>query len=142
MKDENETDLDAIDLLHQKDMSASMRRDIDTLVSLWTEDAVALPPDRPPVKGIGAIRRMVEESLAQLEGYTVKDYLVDFEEVEIVGNLAYEWGTYRACYVPEHEGHRVQTGGSIMRLLERSNKGEWRVKRAMWTTESDTRVDY
>ena len=48
---QNASDLAAIEKLHEKDLAAAKIGDIATLATLWTDDAVALPPGEPPVVG-------------------------------------------------------------------------------------------
>jgi ketosteroid isomerase-like protein len=49
-------DLAAIEQLHQRDVAAAKAGDTATLATLWTDDAVALPPGEQPVVGIDVIR--------------------------------------------------------------------------------------
>jgi ketosteroid isomerase-like protein len=42
-------DLAAIEQLHQKDVAAAKAGDTATLATLWTDDAVVLPPGEQPV---------------------------------------------------------------------------------------------
>ena len=46
-----QTDRQMIEELHEKDAAASKTRDLATLMSLWTDDSVALPPSEAPIIG-------------------------------------------------------------------------------------------
>ncbi|MEN8788637.1 MAG: DUF4440 domain-containing protein [Flavobacteriaceae bacterium] len=50
---------------------AAMERDVEKVVSFWADDAVIMSPDDPAMKGITAIRQMVEESM-QIPGFEVQ----------------------------------------------------------------------
>jgi len=49
-------DMAAIEQLHARDSAAAKVGDVETLTTLWTADAVALPPGEQPIIGIDAIR--------------------------------------------------------------------------------------
>jgi ketosteroid isomerase-like protein len=42
-------------------LAASEGRDIERILSFWTDDAVVLPPDLPAIIGKAALRQYVEE---------------------------------------------------------------------------------
>ena len=43
-------------------LAASEGRDIERILSFWTDDAVVLPPDLPAIIGKAALRQYVESS--------------------------------------------------------------------------------
>ena len=49
---------------------ASEGRDIERILSFWTDDAVVLPPDLPAIIGKAALRQYVESSL-QVPGFRI-----------------------------------------------------------------------
>jgi uncharacterized protein (TIGR02246 family) len=126
-----EEDLRAIEGLHQKDMEASRTANFETLRSVLTDDAVILPPDGRPICGteeLDANFGRMRDGMAQVE---VLEYVLDFREVKIFGDYAFEWGEIR--------GSMRQTGGepqrstyNVMRILQRQPDGEWKVHRSMW----------
>ena len=55
-KDGMSADMKAINALHQQDMEASKKWDVDTLASLWADDIVTLSQGEPPlIGGRGAV---------------------------------------------------------------------------------------
>jgi len=42
-------DLTKIQELDNKDIAASMAQDYESLLELWDEDGIAIPPDAPPI---------------------------------------------------------------------------------------------
>jgi len=134
-------ELAAIEDLHRKDMAAARNGDLEDLVSLWSEEAVAMPPRGPMVAGKSAIRRMIEGNLAQLVDFEVVEYVLDFEEVEIFGDHAVEYGTYRGTYRSKADGATVRGRGKLMRVLERQPDGTWLVARSIWNEDESKPSD-
>ncbi len=100
-----ETDLRAIQALNLQDSRAVMAGDIDTIISQWTEDFVVLPAAGPIVRGRVANAENAERGRDQLEASEPVEYTVEFEEIEVHGDYAYEWGvpTAAACDPAEAE---------------------------------------
>ena len=51
-------------------LAASEGRDIERILSFWTDDAVVLPPGLPAIIGKAALRQYVESSL-QVPGFRI-----------------------------------------------------------------------
>src|SRR5262245_4936662 len=88
-------DLKAIKALNEHDVSAVLAGDVDALVSQWSDDFTVLPPTGDVVRGLAANTAAVEAGREQIRARLPIDYRVDFEEIEIAGSYAFEWGTYR-----------------------------------------------
>lgn len=50
--------------------AASEGRDVQRIVSYWTDDAVVLPPGLPPIIGKTALRQYVETSM-RIPGFQI-----------------------------------------------------------------------
>jgi uncharacterized protein (TIGR02246 family) len=68
---------------------AARKGDLDALASLYTPDAIALPPDSAMVKGREGIKKMWG-SIAEQIG--LKDVRLDTLDLELNGDTAYEVG--------------------------------------------------
>ena len=99
--------------------------DADALASLYTEDAVLLPPNEPAVFGRDAIRATNKEQLAQ-EGIGME--LEDLE-VNIVGDLGYKAGRYRMY---TKDGGLLDRGKYIE--IWKKTDGQWLIHRDMWNS--------
>ncbi len=49
---------------------AALDRDVDRVTSFWADDAIIMSPNEPSMKGIEAIKQMVDQSM-QLPGFEV-----------------------------------------------------------------------
>jgi uncharacterized protein (TIGR02246 family) len=128
------TDWEKIEELHQTDMKASKANDLDTLLGLWTEDGVMIRPGGKPVIGKKAITRAMESYREQLKNITFTQYLIEFKEIKIIGDHAYEWGDFHHKYfAKDNPGQELEQKGRLMRILRRLPDGKWKVARAIWT---------
>jgi uncharacterized protein (TIGR02246 family) len=125
-------DLEAIGRLHQKDMAASKAGDFDTLHSIMTDDAVIMPPGGKVVRGraeMDAGFERMKESMSQVE---VLEYVLGFEEVKVLGDYAFEWGTIRGAMRSKDGGEVEHSTYKVMRILQKQPDGSWKVHRSIW----------
>ncbi len=99
--------------------------DADALASLYSEDAVLLPPNEPAVFGRDAIRATNKEMLAE-EGIGME--LEDLE-INIVGDLGYKAGRYRMY---SKDGGLLDRGKYIE--IWKKTDGTWLIHRDMWNS--------
>lgn len=71
---------------------ASVARDVDKAVSVYTDDAIGMSQNSPPVRGKENIRKGWAEMLAQ-QGPGLS-FVTTGVEVARSGDIAYEYGTY------------------------------------------------
>jgi uncharacterized protein (TIGR02246 family) len=130
------TDREKIEELHQTDTKASMANDVDTLLSLWTDDGVMIRPGGEPVIGKKALTQAMGSYREQLKNITITQYVIDFKEVTIIGDHAYEWGEFHHKYfTKDNPGKEFEQKGRLMRILRRQPDGQWKVARAIWTVD-------
>jgi len=106
-----EDDLRAIQTLNQQDVRAVMTSDIDTITSQWTDDFVVLSAGSI-VRGRAANTEIAERGRAQILAMEPVDCTVDFQEIKVFGEYAFEWGTYRGSVRPRAGGQTVSYSGS------------------------------
>lgn len=128
-------DLRAIEALNQHDIRAAMAGDILAITSQWTDDFIALPPSGPALRGRVANAALVEQSREQMKAIEPIDYVVEFEEITISGDYAYEWGTFRGSMRPRAGGEPISYAGKLMRILQRQPDGSWKMHRTMMTND-------
>jgi uncharacterized protein (TIGR02246 family) len=105
---------------------AARTGDLDRLASLYTPDAVALPPDGPFVKGRDDIKQMWG-SIAQQIG--LKDVRLNTVSFEQAGDTGYEVGEATLT---------VSTGTAVVKFVVVWKKvgGQWRLHRDIWNTKA------
>ncbi len=106
--------------------------DIDGVTSVYTHDAVLLPPNEPAVFGIDAIRATTMEMMNA--GLTVE---LEGLELNIQGALGYMAGRYR---MRNADGDLVDRG----KYIEIWSKvdGEWKIHRDIWNSSLPSSEDH
>ena len=90
----------AIEKLHQDDIIATIARDADGLAALWDDDAVLLQPGGPPIVGKAAFHDFVKQDFAKSPAAKVLKYMPNIRDIQVAGNLAYEWDTVLVLWKP------------------------------------------
>jgi uncharacterized protein (TIGR02246 family) len=125
-----EADLAAIEKLHRTDMAAARIHDIQTLISLWTNDGILFLSGREPIRGKAAIWKYLQDQLPESQKYEITEYLHRFEEVRVIGDWAYEWATFTGTYHLKGGGPDLHERARLFRILHRQGDGSWKCHRA------------
>ena len=83
-----ETDLKAIAEVLEKEIIFRRTKNVEGLLSLFTEDAVFIPPNEDPLKGKAALKRLFEKWFSTYEEMELKTRIVD---VTGMGDAAAVW---------------------------------------------------
>lgn len=105
------------------------------MMSQWTDDFVLLQPAGPILRGRSTIAEAfggVESSVEILES------VLDIQEVKLLGDYAFQWGTYHYSVRPRAGGETVRTNGKLMRILQRQPDGSWKMHRTISTADPPT----
>lgn len=108
---------------------ASEGRDIEGMLSYWTEDAVVIPPGLPPVAGKTALREYVESSM-KIPGFGITWTSTDVT-FSPDGNLAYLIST-NEVRMNAPDGTPTTTAGRAVTIWRREPDGEWRCVVDIW----------
>lgn len=123
-----EEDLRAIEAINQRDVQFALANDSAKMMSQWADDIVLLQPGAPILRG----RRTIAEASGGAAGSVeILEYVLDIEEVTVVGDHAIQWGTYHYSLRPRTGGEAVRTGGKLMRILQRQSDGSWKIHRGI-----------
>ncbi len=128
----SQTDLDRIQELHRRDIQATRSRDFKTLRSLFTEDAVLMPPGGERKSGSEELDRSfaaMREAYSRIE---ILEYEQVWEEIEVRGETAFEWGMIRGSMRSLPDGDVEKSRHHVMRILKRQADGAWRIHRSIW----------
>lgn len=122
----------AITRLQEADIAANTALDLDALVSLTTDDVVLLPPGRPPVVGKKALRSFYQGLVDKNPDAQVLAYSEEWDEVRIVGDFAFQWGTITERTKASVTAAESSSAVHAMRMLARQPDGSWKIARFMW----------
>jgi len=124
-------DIAEIQKLRDRDIAASKTGDFETLKSLFTDDSVLMPPGAGFVRG-RTNRELAMQDIRELTShYDVLEYSEDFEELNIYGNAAIEWGTIRGEMRQRQTGELIRESYKVMRILAKEH-GQWKISRVIF----------
>lgn len=122
-------------LLLQRDAewaaAASDGRDVERVLSYWTDDAVVLAPGLPAVIGKEALRQYVLGSL-QIPGFRISWTSTDVT-LSTDGSMAY-MSSQNAVTMNGPDGKPVTTEGRAVTVWRREADGEWRCAVDIWNS--------
>ena len=103
---------------------ATRKSDIDRMALLYTQDAMALPPDGPVVKGRENIKHMWASTISQMG---LREMRLDTIDLEIAGDAASEVGEATLSF--EAEPGKRQTAVVKFVVVWKKVDGQWRLHR-------------
>jgi uncharacterized protein (TIGR02246 family) len=107
--------------------AAFNRGDVKAVAAMYTEDAIALPPDADIVRGRTAIEKLWTDAMAS----GMKSITFTVLDVQSSGDLAVETG--RAAIGLQTAGQPVTTqAGKYVVVWQRGADGQWRLLRDIW----------
>jgi ketosteroid isomerase-like protein len=113
-------------------VAAAEGRDMERILSYWTDDAVVMPPGFPAVAGKAALRQYVESSM-QIPGFRITWTTTDVA-LSLDGNLAYMF-SQNAVTMNAPDGTPTTTEGRAVTIWRREPDGEWRCAVDIWNAE-------
>jgi uncharacterized protein (TIGR02246 family) len=116
----------AIEAAVSRYVAASNEGDADALTSLYTEDAVLLPPDHAPVHGRKAIGEFWRQG-------TDSGLAVRTLRVEVDGSIGYLVGEYN---LPPTAEEPADSGKYVM-CLRRQRDGSWKLSADIWNSSAE-----
>jgi ketosteroid isomerase-like protein len=108
---------------------ASEGKDVERVVSYWSDDAVVIPQGQPAAEGKAAIRAFVKDSFA-IPGFKVH-WVSDQVAFSPDGELAYMRGN-NSTTVPGPTGAPMTIPGRGLTVWRRDQDGQWRCVVDIW----------
>jgi len=121
-------DEQAIRKLTEDWLAAIRAKDIPGLAGMVTDDAVFLPSGLPPIRGKQAVETMYRSFFPQ---FSSVEQTVSIEELEVVGDWAFAWGSEKFTLVPQAGGAPIEMQGQGMSILKRQTDGSWKFARGI-----------
>jgi uncharacterized protein (TIGR02246 family) len=102
--------------------------DLEAAMAVFTDDAVIIGQGSPDIAGAQTIREMYA---GMMEAFDI-DAALTTEEIEVVGGLAYERGTYTLKLTDKASGQVVtDVENRHIHMLKRQPDGAWKTWRMM-----------
>ena len=108
---------------------AAVARDVEKVLSYWTDDATVYPPGQPPVVGKEALRSFVTAGFA-MPGFSIRWETSAFE-VSASGDMAYGLGSNVAT-IADPQGKVITEHGRAVTVWRKEKDGRWRCVVDIW----------
>ena len=118
-------------LAHENYTKAINSNNLDSLLSMMTEDVVFLAAHSAPMIGKAAIRPWAE---GYLKAFTT-NWVKESEEFIVSGEWAFERYSYKSTDTPKAGGAPVVDTGWGLVIYHRDADGKWRVARDSFATD-------
>jgi ketosteroid isomerase-like protein len=111
--------------------AASEGKDLDRIVSFWSDDATVFPAGAPVVQGKASIRNFVKQSLA-IPGFHIT-WRSDHVALSADGTMGYITGE-NATTIPGPDGKLMTIAGRGVSVWRRGPGGEWKCVIDIWNS--------
>jgi uncharacterized protein (TIGR02246 family) len=117
-------------------IAADNTGDLEAVLSFYAEDAILLPPNGDPIRGIEAIRHHYEELFQN----SVLYIRAISRETQVNGDWAFDRGTINGQLLPREDEDGKTTGepktinDKYVMTLHRDGENGWRITRLIWNS--------
>lgn len=125
-------DIEKIEELRKKEVEATLKGDYDALKKLFDVDAIIIPPGGPIQNGKPDIIKEYDNMKHAYRDVEVSEYEPKFEELEIIGDFAFEWGNLSGKSKMKTDNTIYASRYHLMRILRKQKDGSWRIYRSIW----------
>ena len=123
---QNEEELrDIIEPLNEKYINSILEDDLESYLSLFTDDATVMLPFSPTIKGKHALTVNWHNNMSR--GDFVESTNVTILEVWASGDLMYERGSYQITF-KKSENNPKAVYGSYFTIWKKQNDGSYKIK--------------
>jgi len=121
-----------IDEFNRRFLEACRSMDHKAAVELWTEDGADLLPGMEPMTGKQMIAQWLHGLDEQMKGAKVTQCDVDWQQINVVGGVAYEWGINTQTVLIPDKPEPFKNRGKITLILRRQAEGDWKLALESW----------
>lgn len=124
----------SLDRFNKEFISACVRMDHQADAAFWADDGADLIEGMAPMIGKAKITQWLDGLTPQLAGAKMIYCTIDWQEIKIEGNLAYEWGINRQKIEFPPPQRPFEGVGKILLILKRQPDGSWKVEVESWNS--------
>ena len=112
--------------------TAAAAQDAAGIAKLYAPDGIELPPNAPAAKGRAAIEAFHK---GMAKEWMVHGVTLTATETRVMGDRAYETGTYKQGLMPQKGGGMFDDTGKFVVLLKKDASGAWWVTHAIYNSD-------
>lgn len=121
----------AIAAIDKKFMEDVNRGDAAAGAAAYTDDAILMPPNHPPLEGKPAIEKYLAEIGSQLQA---SNFQLSILEVDVQGDTTIVCGTYSNSFMVPGSDAPMEDRGKTMNVWKRQADGSWKLHRDIWNS--------
>ena len=122
-------DIEAIGRVAAEFSQRYMKGDARAMAEMYTEDGVIFPGGRPMIKG----RAAIQAYWTLAPGVTVVEHKTTADSIVVVGNTAYDWGTFVARNARDGQAGNPGYGKYVI-VWQRQRDGRWLMHLDIWNS--------
>jgi ketosteroid isomerase-like protein len=123
----------ALDAFNQQYVSACQQMDNAATAAMWGDDGADLIQGMAPMVGKKTISDWLNGLTPQLAGAKMVYCTVDWKDVQVRGDFAYEWGINRQKIEFPPPQKPFESEGKILLILKRQPGGSWNIAVETWS---------
>jgi len=100
-----------------------MSGDMVRWISLWISGGIEMSPAGPRLSGIEQIRTALQPVIDLFD----TEIMILPENVHILGECAYSYGSYKHALTPKEGGEAISDAGMFLTILEKQANGSWKI---------------
>jgi uncharacterized protein (TIGR02246 family) len=112
---------------------AAAAQDGAAIARLYATDGVEMPPNAPAVKGRAAIEAYHKGFGQQ---FMVHGFSLAATETKVLGDTAYEVGTYKQSLMQQKGGGMIDDKGKYVVLLKKEANGTWAITHSIYNSDN------
>ena len=125
--------LSAADVGRVRDVDAAyvkawLKNDQAAVLALFDPEAVIVPQNRGPIRGIDEMTKFWFPAGAKT---TIESFENEIAEAGGSGDLAFTRGAYRFTF--DYDGKHYENRGNYVMLFRRGSDGGWKITHRMWS---------
>lgn len=124
----------ALDAFNQGFIAACQKMDQPATAAMWADDGADLIQGMQPMIGKVKISEWLNGVTTQLAGAKMISCTVDWQDIQIHGDLAYEWGLNRQKIEFPAPRKPFEGAGKILLIVKRQPGGEWKIAVETWNS--------
>ena len=124
--------MEAIKGLAREWEEAFNARDIDKLITFYTDNSLRIPANQAPIIGKEAIRDDFQQFFDQYTAELNSEVL----DVKVCGDHAFVRGTWAETVTTKATGESLKINGNWVNLDQRQPDGSWKLIWEIWSDES------
>ena len=112
---------------------AAAAQDAAAIAKLYAADGVEMPPNAPTAKGRAAIEGFHKAFGQQ---FMVHGFSLAATETRVIGDTAYEVGTYKQSLMSQKGGGMLDDKGKYIVLLKKDASGNWAITHSIYNSDN------